>query len=450
MSTQVFKVFAEALAIGLLVGVERYKARQPGEEKEAGVRTFALFALLGAVCAVLDQPGFTLVTFAGLIILLCIGYYRHSTKSIGITTEAAGLLTFWLGFLVYKYESLAVSTSVALVILLASKRKIHDFVKKTVSETEFYDTVKFLAVVFLVLPLLPDRDIGPYNFFNPTHVWLLVILFSTISFSGYVLMRCLGKNRGLLISGIAGGIVSTTAATLSLAGRAREEPQQSRACGVAAILANAAQFPRLLLFVWIGDRHLGKFLSLPLIGMAVIGLVGALLISRGTKYTGMDDLPVENPYSLIPALKFAAFFVCILLFSKVVTVYWGARGIYLGSVVAGAGDVSAIAFSIAKLVGAGSLSIMAAVVAILIGVTANAIVKWILAYVNGTRTFALWLGSGFLAMLGGGFALLILLFFITNASSRTRGPIGLSQPSGFECALVGDGMQAESIHAKRH
>jgi len=330
----IFKTFGEALAIGLLIGVERYKGRRPGEKKSSGVRTFTIFALLGAVCGLLPSE-YTLMTIGALIVLLSLGYYRQSSDSMGITTEVAALLTFWLGYMLHTHESLSISVAIVLVILLASKRALHDFVKEKVSETEFYDTLKFLAVVFVMFPLLPNRNIGPYEFFNPTHVWMLIILVSTISYSGYILVRILGVQKGLTASAIAGGIVSTTATTMSLAERTRLAPASVRTCTKAAILANAVQFPRLLLLVWIVDQDLGLQMAAPLLGMGAVGMLGASIWERPVGEESPMELPAQNPYSLMPALKFGLFFVGVFFLSKVVLIHLGEQGIQHKSVQSG-------------------------------------------------------------------------------------------------------------------
>jgi uncharacterized membrane protein (DUF4010 family) len=337
----VFRPVAEALAIGMLVGVERYRDRGPEGEGVAGVRTFALLGLLGGICGLLVQPLFTLVTFAALAALLWAGFQRRPPQYAGLTTEVAALLVFWLGYLLHSYEVLAISTGIVLTILLASKTALHEFVEKRVSEGEFYDTLKFLVVVFVVFPLLPDRDLGPFGFFNPTRVWLMVVLVSTVSYSAYILMRWLGSSRGLEVGALVGGLVSTTAVTMSLASRARRAPQFSRLCGVVGVMANAVQFPRLLLLIWVVDRNLGAFLAIPLAGMGAVGLAGAWALSRVRRPAAESpgvDLSLENPYSLTPALKFGTFFVGVFLVSKAATAWLGERGIYLASALAGTGD----------------------------------------------------------------------------------------------------------------
>ncbi len=409
MDLEVFRVFAEALAIGLLIGSERDRGRREGEFQTAGIRTFPIIALLGASAALLEQVPFTALSFAALVVFLALGYYRDPSQSYGLTTEMAALLTFWLGYLLRDYEALAISTGIVLVILLASKKALHDFVRQQVSETEFIDTLKFLAVVFVVFPLLPNRYLGPLEFFNPTQVWMLIILISSIGYAGYILVRVFGSRRGLVINALLGGVVSTTAVTLSLATRAREVPVLSRLCGVTGVMANAVQFPRLLFLIWVVDRDLALALTLPMAAMTLVGFVGALLLSRLPRAVGDVD-PVEpllkNPFSLGPVLKFGLLFVGVFFLSRVANSVFGEEGLYVAGAVAGLGGVSAIALSMADMASHGAVSIPTASTTILIAVAANGILKWTLSLANGTRELAFWLGGGFATMLGTGALLL--------------------------------------------
>lgn len=408
MDLQVFKIFAEALAIGLLIGSERYKWKGDQESQTAGVRTFSIISLSGACAALLNVNAFTLLSFAALAVFLGLGYYRNPKEAYGLTTELAALLTFWLGYLLRDYEALAISTGIVLVILLASKKTLHDFVKKQVSETEFFDTLKFLAVVFVVFPLLPNRYVGPFDFLNPTQIWLLIILVSTISYAGYVLIRVFGGRKGLAITSILGGIVSTTAVTLSLAGRVKEVPSLARVCGINGVMANAVQFPRLLLLIWVVDAGLGARLAPPFLAMAAAGFGSAVLLGRlksGAKMPPIAPL-LSNPFSLGPVLKFGVFLVGVFLLVKMAGIFLGDQGVYLASALAGAGSVSAIALSLADMVEGGSLSIETAAIAILLALCSNAVLKWSLAFFHGTRQLAVWLGAGFLVMLGLGAVLI--------------------------------------------
>jgi uncharacterized membrane protein (DUF4010 family) len=400
-----FKLFGEALALGLLVGVERYRGREPGEKKSAGVRTFTILCLLGALCGLFATPLLTAVTFAAVAGLVLLGYHRSPTGSLGLTTEFAALLVFWIGYLLYSHEAVAISLGIVLTIILAAKQQLHRFVREQISEAEFEATLKFLAVVLVVYPILPDREMGPYGFFNPRQVWGLVILVSTISYAGYFLIRWLGKRRGLMLGSLVGGVVSTAAVTMSLADRARRAPEASRLMGTAAVLANAAQGPRLLLLLWLVDRGLARSLAAPLIGMAVVGLAGAWLLARRAGSAEVE-FPLQNPYSLRPALKFGVFFVAILLLVKLADLWLGDRGILLASGIAGTGSASAVALSVSKLLDQQALSPLIAANSVLLAISTNAIAKWILALANGTRQMAFWLGGGLLTMLAAAFLLL--------------------------------------------
>lgn len=403
------KLLGEALAIGLLVGVERYRGREPGEKKSAGVRTFAIFCLLGALCGILATTAFTVATFLAVAALVLLGYYRSPGNSLGFTTELAALLVFWIGFLLSIHETAAISLGIVLTIFLASKQLLHHFVREQISAAEFEATLKFLAVVLVVYPILPDKEMGPYGFFNPQQVWGLVILVSTISYVGYFLIRWLGDRRGLVLGSLAGGVVSTTAVTMSLAERARAAPETSRLMGAVAVLANAVQGPRLFLLLWVVNRGLARTLAVPLLGMAIVGLAGSWLLIRRAGDTSEIDIPLQNPYSFRPALKFGLFFVAILFLVEVASQWLGDRGILIASGIAGAGSTSAVALSVSELVQKGALAPIVAGLSIMIAIATNALTKWIMTWINGTRQMAFWLGGGLLTMLAAAF-LSILAF----------------------------------------
>jgi uncharacterized membrane protein (DUF4010 family) len=403
------KILGEALALGLLVGVERYRGRHPGEKKSAGVRTFAIFCLLGALCGIFATTGFTVVTFAAVAALVLVGYYRSPSDSLGLTTEVAALLVFWIGYLLSLHETAAISLGIVLTIFLASKQLLHHFVKAEINEAEFEATLKFLAVVLVVYPILPDRSMGPYGFFNPRQIWGLVILVSTISYVGYFLIRWLGDRRGLLLGSLAGGMVSTTAVTMSLAERARAAPQTSRLMGAVAVLANAVQGPRLLLLLWVVDRSLAQSLALPLLVMAAVGLLGAWILTRSADVTSEVIVPLQNPFSFGPALKFGLFFVAILLLVEVASQWLGDQGTLIASGIAGTASTSAVTLSVSEMFRDGSLTPRVAGLSILIAIATNALAKWIMTWMNGTRQMALWLGGGLLTMLG---AALLSIFFL--------------------------------------
>jgi uncharacterized membrane protein (DUF4010 family) len=338
------------------------------------------------------------------------GYYKDPTDSYGTTTELTALLTFWLGYLMKDYEVLAISIGIVVTILLASKHPLHRFVKDQVTEEEFFDTLKFLAVVFVVYPFLPDRHVDPWGFLNPTQIWTLVILISAIGYAGYVLVKMYGSRKGLAISSILGGIVSTTAVTLSLAERSAKENYLSRICGNTGVMANAIQGPRLLFLIWIVSEQFGRFLLIPISAMALVGLligsIGAVIPRKGSEI-GPITPSLRNPFSLIPVLKFGAFFVGVFFVSKMSQIWFGNEGILIVSFLTGIGSVSAIALSLANMVQQQTLTIDSAAIALVLALVSNSLTKWTIAFINGTRSFAVWLGAGLVLILVSGVILIL-------------------------------------------
>jgi uncharacterized membrane protein (DUF4010 family) len=399
---QEFRAIGEALAIGLLIGGERYRGRTDGEKSFAGLRTLAIISLLGAVGALLAVPMYTLAMFVAVVALLGLGYAREEGESLGGTTEVAALLAFWLGFATRDHEVIALATAVALVVLLASKKVLHRFVAERITDVEFLDTLKFLVVVIVVWPLLPNRAFGPYDAINPSQIWALVILVSTISYSGYVLVRAFGGSRGLQISSLVGGIVSTTAVTMSLAHRARENPGLARLCGVTGVLANAVQLPRLLVLLYVVDRPLATMMAAPLLGGFAAGAGGAWLLARVRRHSEDDaaeDVTLQNPYSFTPALKFALLLGVVFVISKVMGEQFGEGGVFVTAAVTGLADASAISLSVADMAHGGTLSAASAGWAVLIATAANAVLKCGIAAVNGTWNLVFWLAGGFVTMI---------------------------------------------------
>jgi uncharacterized membrane protein (DUF4010 family) len=396
-----YRAFGEALAIGMLVGIERYKSRAEGERKSAGVRTFTVIALLGATTSLLVNPLLTAVSFGGLLFFLGLGYWRESEHSLGLTTETAALLTFWLGYLTQTHEVLAVGTAIVLVAVLAHKQTLHGFVKGQLSETEFYDTLKFLLVVFVVYPLLPEGYLTQYELIKPKQLWLLVIVLSTISWSGYVLVRLLGGKRGLQVNALMGGLVSTTAITASLSQRAARAPEMARLFGVTAVMANSVQAPRLLVLMWVVDPELAMFMVVPLLTMFGVGLVGSLLLGHLKKvWKDEPDLEVllDNPYRFWPAVKFALLIMGVLVASKLAQQALGDTMIYGVSAVAGLADVSAIAISMADMSAERIISLEVGAIAVVIALAANAIMKVGIALASGSKAVAFWLAGGLATM----------------------------------------------------
>lgn len=235
------KALLVSALLGALLGLERQWSGQrenPAADTLAGARTFALWAALGTLCAWFaeqHQAGFFLAGFAGMNVFLALFLYRRAAhdRDIGLTTGAVGLATYLLGGLVWHGQSkAAVVVTVTMVVLLASKEWLHGLSRKF-SRADVYQALQFAAVTGIVLPLVPDHPYGPYGAFNPFKIWLMVVLVSGLGFAGYVAVRIFGEDRGIAMTGLLGGLASSTATTLAMSRQSRAWPETGRVCALA-------------------------------------------------------------------------------------------------------------------------------------------------------------------------------------------------------------------------
>ena len=290
-------------------------------------------------------------------------FYFQVRPRTGITTEMAALATYCLGFLaaspaVEYGNSLAIGLAIVVVAFLEAKRSLHKLIRETITENEFNDTLRFLAIIFIVYPILPAGEFGPYGFLAPRKIWLFVILVSSVSYAGYFLAKFLGVRRGVKLAGILGGLASTTAATLAFAARSTEEPENRPLYSQAAILANAIQFPRVLLILLVVSPALAAAALIPLATMTAAGLAAGLLLGRAKGLAAdAEPLGLRNPFRLLPAIKFGVLFGAILFASKAGAAWFGGQAIYWTSGLAGSLDADAVALSLADLLARGSVSV---------------------------------------------------------------------------------------------
>ena len=392
---------AEALLIGLLIGVQRETVQG---DRRPGLRDFLVIALAGALCGLLQQPALTVAALATIVVFTTI-YYLRATERGGITTEFVVLATFLLCYLTTAPDlngpPLSIALTIGLVFALETKSQLHRFVRESLTQFEFRDTLRFLAIIFIIYPLLPEGAYGPYEFFSPRRVWLFVILVSSISYLGYFAQKLLGPDRGLVLTAIFGGLASTTAATAALARNYREDPERLTVYWQAAALANAIQFPRIWAILLVVNAGLAARLLPVLAVMTAIGIIKVLLLARMAPAEAGQPAPkvnLGNPFRLAPALRFGALFAVIQLGSRWAFSIVGSASAFT-TVVAGALDVDAIALSLAEFNLEGRLSPDDALVGILLALTANAAVKTGIAWFGGGPSFAIRLASSFLLML---------------------------------------------------
>ena len=411
---------AVAIAAGALVGAERQQAHKgQGISDFGGIRTFPLVALAGAICAMLRPfvGGWLLATaLAGIVVLMAISHARSKDEDLGLTSEIAAIVTFLLGAISATPDILANGPRFLLVAagaattmgLLALKRPLHGFTAR-VSNDDVYATAKFVLLALVVIPLLPDRTFGPLAVFNPFKVGLMIALVAGISFAGYVAARLVGSRRGLLVTGLLGGLVSSTAVTLTFAGRAKETPSLVHLLAVGILAASSTMFARMLVVVAVVDPTLLEALALPLGCMAAAGYLMAIVLFRkdAEKDTSAEPVALRNPFELKRAIEFGLLYAVVLFVAKAAQVYVGSTGLYASAILAGLTDVDAITLSLVDLHRSG-MEGSVAVTGITLAAITNTLVKSGIAAVVGGRALGRRVGASFLAVLASGGAALIL------------------------------------------
>lgn len=353
--------FTIALLIGALVGVEREKRKSLKHEiGTGGLRTFILLALTGAVSAWLTQRLATPWIFIAAVLavagVVVAGYVREGggkPQALGLTTEIAAITVCLLGGVaLFGFPELAVALGIVTSAVLAFKQPLHGAVERLGTD-DIYAGLKLLIATFIILPLLPNRPIDPWQALNPYTLWLLVILISALSLVGYVAMRWLGPARGTALTGVSGGLVSSTAVSLAFARRSRTEKAARAHDALAAgiVLAWAVMFARIVIAVAVVNAPLLARLMIPFLAMGVAALIaGAVLYRRGAdseRRAQAEPVEIKNPFSLKAATQFAALFALVLLLVKFAQRYLPEQGVYAVAALAGLTDVDAITLSLA-------------------------------------------------------------------------------------------------------
>lgn len=395
--------FALVLAVGFLIGLQREQSMAsegaPRGLFVGGIRTFPLVALAGGLAAVLARAFGAWVLVASLLAIcvpMAVAYaddVRHG-RDRGVTSEVAFVVTFLLGafglstgILPEARPLIVAGLGVAVTALLSLKEALHGWVAR-VSKDDLYATVKFLVIAVIVLPLLPDKTWDPLEALNPRHIGLMITLIAGIGFAGYVAFRLLGPGRGLTVTGLLGGLVSSTAVTLSFSGRAKDHPGIADACAAGMVLAWTVMFPRVLVTVAIIHPDLARTLAAPLLAATFAGTVASLLFYRRVREraAGAEPLVLTNPFKLWSAVKFGILFAAVLFLSKLAIKGFGDAGLVATAALAGTTDVDAISLSAAKLARE-NLGLWTAMAAILVACGSNAIVKGAMAWVLGGAAF---------------------------------------------------------------
>ena len=346
-----------ALGIGVLIGLERgWSTRDlPEGRRVAGVRTFGLLALVGAVMALLSEAlgGEVLgLGFLAVVVILMFGRYLKvaETRDIGVTTIVAGLLTFTLGAAaMLGHLELAVPAGVLTALLLSVKAELHSAIRH-IDRQELLAALKLLIMSVVLLPVLPNRGFGPWQALNPFEIWTMVVLICSLSFVGYVGVKLLGERKGITLAALAGALVSSTAVTITLSRLPDKDRGRVRLVGGAIVLASAIMYARTLVVVAIFGLPLLAGLAAPLGLAAVIGLLVAVTFIRSAGTDQPDHgLSLRNPFEFWMAVKFGLVLAVVIVLAQALKEWAGDTGVFLVAGASGFVDVDAATLSLARM-----------------------------------------------------------------------------------------------------
>ncbi len=382
---------ALAIGLGLLVGLER----QWSHERIAGIRTFPLVTLLGVLAGHVSgaaSPWILAAGFVGLVGVLLIGNFaalRVEGPKLGITTEVAALVMYLVGVALVAGEiQLAIAVTGCVVVLLHSKSYLHSFTER-IGEEEFRALSRLVLIGLVILPALPDHEWGPYGVLNPFRIWSMVVLIVGMSMLAYVGQRLVGERAGMVLAAVLGGLISSTAATISYARRTRREPGLAHAAALQIMIASTIVIARVIVEVAVVAPDRLTTMLAPLGAMLLfMGLISG--ISFWLMHQSLAVPPERAPPSdLKGAILFGLLFALVLVGVAWAKDHYGSRGVYAVAFLSGLTDVDAITLSTARLLESGSLEVGTAWRVILLGAMANLLFKGAAVAVLGTpRLFA--------------------------------------------------------------
>ncbi|MBD3790793.1 MAG: MgtC/SapB family protein [Campylobacterales bacterium] len=411
MENHVIQSLVIAIILGFAIGMQRTMAhlyKQEGRPKTlfAGSRTFALISLLGFLSGQLATLAPYIVTTIAVALVILIGLsYLAKTflfQKMGMTTQITALITYLLGLMVFfDLREYAVFIGVIMIVLLESKPKLQK-IEQHISPDDLNATVLLLAMTFLILPVLPNEMTGPYSLFNPYKTWLMAVIIAAVSFIGYVAIKALGNKRGILFTGIFGGLISSTAISISLSRIYLTQKMflQNFVAGIA--IASTFMFLRVLFEAYVINQKVALMLVIPYLMATFSGLIYVYLIYQRTQPLKVEVEPIEiakNPLQLSEAIKFGLLFGVIYGVTTLVH-HYGDIGVYAVSFISGLGDVDATALSLSQLEIDQKISLTASVHGIVIASVTNSLVKLGIVYWLGGKTIGMRISLFYLIALG--------------------------------------------------
>lgn len=400
----VFYRLAAAIGVGLIIGMQREHTFGLSDHHPAGVRTFTLVGLGGAMTALLSDLMHGVAPFVtGFIVLGLLLMASHiafgmshrengvqgDAVTAGITTSVALIIVYLLGALCW-HNRLLESCVIMVVMLwiLTAKEQLHNFARK-LSREDILATVKFAVISALILPFLPNQAFGPpgLQVLNPHTIWLFVVFISGIGFVGYGLIKLVGPGKGIWLTGLLGGIASSTALTLNLAGRSKDNQEYAPDFTLGIVLSWSVMYVRLYLICVVLSGSLAAPLALPLLLPVIPGLGYALFLKvRASRNHQTKTADFNNPFKLLPAIKFGVVFTVVMFVANAARVYLGSGALLACSFLGGAAEMDAVAFSVIDMHLKAGLGVKELVLAFLFASLANALTKGGLVFFLGSKS----------------------------------------------------------------
>lgn len=378
-----------SLAIGLILGLEREYDKLKDEVGFAGIRTFPIVTILGYVMGNLSEtfsPWFLIIGLGSFILFLGIGQLLKTRmeSGLGMTTNLALITTFVLGIMVSQelYRD-SVATAVIVVTLLSLKTTFRSIIQN-ITHDELFAFIKFVIIALLILPFLPNKDYGAGGLLNPFEIGSIVVIVSFLDFIGYFLVKFVGSRKGILLTAILGGIISSTTVAWNYAAKSKENPELSREYSAGIIIASAIMFPRLVLLAAIFNTAVMAELAIPATILTLICLVPAMFFMRKSSDQAPSKIELGNPLNMLNALSFTAIYIAILYAVYYGNEYFGESGLFYSAIIAGLADTTAITISMAKFSLNGAQLSLAALV-IIAATLSNTLVKLGIVFSRGSK-----------------------------------------------------------------
>lgn len=398
-------------AIGLILGLEREYDRIRTEIRIAGLRTFPMVTILGYVIGVLSEDytsWFLIIGMASFMLFISLSQLTPRLRVVfGLTTNLALIVTFFLGLMVSlgRFRE-SVATAVIVVTLLSLKGTFQKIIEN-ITLQELFAFIKFAILTLLILPFLPNENFGKEGLLNPFEIGSIVVIVSFLNFIGYFLVKYVGSKKGILLTSILGGLISSTAVAWNYARKSKENPELSREYGAGIIIASAIMFPRLILLAAIFNTEIILPLSIPMSLLTLICVIPAVWFMRKDSAEAETQIELGNPLNILNAFNFALIYVVILYAVHFGNDYFGESGLYLSSIIAGLADTTAITISMAKF-GLESHYLTVSALVILTSTLSNTVVKLGIVVLKADKTAARLVSYVFGAMLMAGLIYILI------------------------------------------